>query len=117
MSKKTLSNRTYTALSNIADIFLPALGVICFFLSLIFSIGGIRYILGTILIFILVLGIILLVSSNNYKETHSGEIIIRENELGTKVFSLELDADPNELEAMDVISFKVISETEPNVAE
>jgi len=112
LSKKSLSNKTYAVLSITADIILPAVGVICFFSSLIFSISGIRYILGIILIFILVLGIILLVSSNNYKKSHSGEIVITEHEDGKKTFSLELETDPNELVGMDVISFKVISETD-----
>jgi len=112
LSKKSLSNKTYAVLSVTADVILPTVGVICFFLSLIFSISGIRYILGIILIFILVLGVILLVSSKNYKKSHSGEIVITEREDGTKIFSLELETDPNELVGMDVISFKVISESD-----
>jgi len=112
LSKKSLSNKAYAVLSVTADVILPAVGVICFFSSLIFSISGIRYILGIILIFILLLGVILLVSSKNYTKSHSGEIIITERQDGTKVFSLELETDPNELVGMDVISFKVISESD-----
>jgi hypothetical protein len=39
-----------------------------------------------------------------------GKIVITKNEVGRKLFSLELDADPDEIEKMNFILFKVVKE-------
>lgn len=38
---------------------------------------------------------------------HGGQIVISKDEDGKKLFSLELDKDPDEIEKMRYISFKV----------
>lgn len=42
------------------------------------------------------------------QRVNGGKIVITQNEDGKKLFSLELDKDPDEIEQMSYISFKVI---------
>ena len=106
-NRKSLSDKTFTVLAITGDITLPFIGIMCFLASLIFDISGIKYVLGVILIFIFLIGIILVFSTTNYKKTHNGEIVITMMPDGKKVFSLELETDPNELVDRDVVSFKI----------
>ena len=41
---------------------------------------------------------------------HDGQIVITTNEEGKKIFTLELDKDPEEIENLNSISFKVTGE-------
>lgn len=48
------------------------------------------------------------------RRPHDGEIVITTNRDGKKIFSLELDKTPEEIEKMKRVSFKVVSHENGN---
>jgi hypothetical protein len=66
---------------------------------------------------LLICGIIVLtaISANVLwlkRKTHVGSIVITEQSSGKKIFSLELDKAPTEIEQMKTVTFKVVSQEE-----
>lgn len=60
-----------------------------------------------LIVIALVIGII--IGRISLKYTYDGKIIVETNESGIKVFSLEIDEDPDDLEKRNRIIFKVVS--------
>ena len=67
---------------------------------------------------IFLIGILVIVIVMNVylwkRRPHDGEIVITTNRDGRKVFSLELDKTPEEIEKMKRVSFKVVSHGSDN---
>lgn len=108
-----LSNRVYDVAKWLVQLFLPALGTLYFALAGIWGLPAAEAVVGTIVSLTTFLGVILGVSTKQYYESdapYDGSIIIQEAEEGQKMFTLELDGDPNEIEHRKQVSFKVSEE-------
>lgn len=89
----------------LVQLYIPGTASIYFIFSLIFELPYTVQIIGILAIFSTMLGLILRRVSNH----HDGKIVVETSESGGKVFSLELEGDPVELEEKDSVSFKIVS--------
>lgn len=110
-----LTNDAYSKLKSMVLITLPLVSSLCFLSSYIWDLPYTKIIMGIISLITLLLGSCLIVSSNRYSARDSGydgqmHVIIPED--GPKVFSLELNGDPEKLAAQDSITFKILPEFE-----
>lgn len=108
----SLSNKFYNNLKFAIMVLIPGIGAIAFVLSLLFTISNVKYLLGSLMIVILLIGILLYVSSRQYKTKNDGEIIISRGDNGKTVFTLELEIDPDDIRDRDSILFKVTDEAD-----
>lgn len=105
-----MSNKTYDALKYLAQIVLPALGTLYFALSQIWGWPNGEEIVGTIVAVNAFIGVSLGLSTRQYQKTgaaYNGTIDISEDEEGTKLYTLNYDEDPYELDKKDEVTFKV----------
>ena len=61
-----------------------------------------------VMLFLFVL-ISMLLTLRLYFRDYDGTVVVTTDENGKRIFSLELDRDPDEIEQMDNILFKVVS--------
>ena len=102
--------KLYDSLKFIALIALPALGTLYFTLAAIWGLPAAEQVVGTIVAVDTFLGVILQLSSTAYSKNRTGGTIVV-NEIGDKkMFSLELDGDPEDLEKKSEVVFKVEKE-------
>jgi Putative phage holin Dp-1 len=104
-----MSNSLYDKLKFVAQILLPVLGTLYFALAGIWDLPSAEQIVGTIVVVDALLGGLLYISTSRYKGPSSdigGDIIIKE--VGDKkIFSLELNDDPELLEKKDEVTFRI----------
>lgn len=70
-------------------------------MNLIFSLLILIIVIQTIII-------LLVLHKNRPNNKYDGQIVIGESESGGKLFSLELNGDPEEMEVNDSVIFKVV---------
>lgn len=67
---------------------------------------------------IIIIGIVVIAICLNVflwkRRSHDGEIVITTDRSGKKIFSLELDKTPEEIEKMKRVSFKVVTNNHAN---
>lgn len=102
-----MSNALYNQLKFIAQVLLPALGTLYFALANWLNLPSAEWVVGIIITLDAVLGVLLYISTTQHKGVApGGELIVRE--IGDKkIFSLELNDDPEILETRDEVIFKV----------
>lgn len=107
----TFSNKTYNRLKWLVMIVLPASSALYFGLGQIYNLYNPTNVVATIALFTTFLGTVLGISTKNYNKANlgDGQMVIKEDDEG-KMFRLELDKTPDELEAMGRVTFKVIRE-------
>ena len=107
--KPTLSNKTYVVLKWIAQIFMPALATLYFALASLWGLPKVNEVVGTITALDTFLGILLGISSSNYKKNGTdidGDMLV--DKTGeTASYKLALNATPEELADKDTIKFQV----------
>ena len=103
-----ITGKTYDILKFCALIAFPALGTLYFTLAAIWGLPAAEQVVGTIVAIDTFLGIILQISSTKYNDNLSGGTIVVSETEEKKIFSLELDGDPEELEPGDEVKFKVV---------
>lgn len=111
-AKALLSNKSYDALKKSTTVILPAAGALYFALAQIWHLPNAEEVVGSIAAVNTFLGVMLGVSTNSYnkKARYSGTIEVSSPPDGSKkVFSLNLDEEPEALERMDEVTFKVDS--------
>lgn len=104
-----ITGTTYDFLKRFAQIVLPALGAFYFALAQIWGLPGAEQVIGTIAAINTFVGAAVLVSKNNYVKSGAafgGTINIEQGE-SAKMFSLELNDDPEALENKSSVTFKV----------
>lgn len=109
--KPLLSDGVYNALKHVASVGLPALATLYFGLAQIWHLPDTTEVVATITAVNVACGALLGYSSVTYNGSDSkyaGVIEVAENDL-KKVFSLNLNALPEELEQMAEATFKVTS--------
>lgn len=105
-----LTNKQYNVLKRITQIVLPAAGSLYFGLAAIWSLPAAEQVVGSIALLTTFFGVTLEVSSRRYdiiSADPEGQLVVKEGEDGKKLFSLELNRPPEEIEQMDTIRFKV----------
>jgi hypothetical protein len=104
-----LSNRTYDIGKKAAQLVLPAAGTLYFALAQIWGFPNAEEVVGTIAAVNAFIGVVLGLSNRSYNKSDSkydGTIDVEQQE-DAKVFSLNLNSDPNELDQKSQVIFKV----------
>lgn len=104
------NNSTYNILKKLVQIVIPAVSSLYFGLSQIWGLPWGEEIVGTLALLATFLGVLLGISTNKYNnspDAYDGEVVISDSPTGTKLFSLELNGDPEQIETMDQVRFKV----------
>lgn len=105
-----LSNRSYDALKYVTQIVLPALGTLYFALSQIWGLPAGEEVVGTVVAVDTFLGVLLGLSTKSYNDSedkYDGRIDVTNGANDSKVFSLVLHSDPEDLEQKPEVLFKV----------
>jgi len=100
-----MNPKLYDRLKFVAQIFLPALGTLYFTLAGIWGLPAAEAVVGTIVAIDTFLGVLLHISTSRYSP-QSGTIKVSNVE-GRKVYSLELEGDPEQLDDQKEVVFKV----------
>lgn len=104
-----LSNKQYDVLKFMVQILLPALGALYFGLSQIWGFPKGEEVVGSLTLFITFLGVFLRETTKSYNDSegkYDGAIEV-EQALDKKVYSLNLNKEPEDLDNMDEVIFKV----------
>lgn len=105
-----LSGKLYDRAKWFVMIFLPAVSTLYFALGNIWGFPYVTEVIGSISALTAFLGVILGISTKAYNASDvrfGGAIDIAKNEAGTKVFSLNLNSDPEEIEMLPEVTFKI----------
>lgn len=105
-----LSNGAYDVIKEIVEKGLPALGTLYFALSQIWGFPNGEEVVGSIAAVTIFLGMVLALSRRAYTEDDSqyaGTIQINDNEDGAKIYRLEMAVEPEVLDTMQEVLFKV----------
>jgi hypothetical protein len=94
-------------LKRLALIIFPGLGTLYFLVGVIFGFHWMIWVLGGFLVLILYLGILVMATSG-----YNGQIVITQSESGKRVFTLELETDPEDITEMESITFQVVNQME-----
>lgn len=117
-AKALLSNSSYDALKKSTTVALPALGALYFALAQIWHLPKPEEVVGSIAAVNVFLGVLMGVSTKSYNKSdarYSGVIEVSSPPDGAKkLFSLNLAAEPEDLEKMDEVTFRVNTGTGPN---
>lgn len=113
-----LGDGAYNVVKKTATIVLPALGTLYFTLSQIWGLPHAEAVVGTLAAVSTFFGVIVQISKKSYYASsapYAGEIKVEDSDDGSRrVFSLVVNGDPEDLENMDVATFKVNSDTGSN---
>lgn len=104
-----LSHTSYEIMKRVVQVILPAFASLYFGLAAIWNLPAAEQVVGTTAVFTTFLGVCLGISTSQYTKanpTFDGNMILREED-GKKLFSLELNVAPEELEKKDSIRFRV----------
>lgn len=110
-SSVMLNKGTYDLFKRSVQLGLPALGALYFTLAQIWGLPKSEEVVGTAAAINLFLGVMVTISHQQYTNSDArfdGSIDVAEMD-EKKVFSLNLDSDPNDLEGKDQVIFKVKS--------
>lgn len=111
MEQPILSNKAYNVMKWFTQILLPAIGSLYFGMANIWSLPSAENVVGSLALITTFLGIVLGLTTRAYNKSEAdtdGKMLVSTTTEGTKVFSLELDTDPQDLEHQDKVVFKVV---------
>lgn len=103
------TNRLYDSLKFIALVFLPALGTLYFALAGYWNLPNAEQIVGSITAVDAFLGLILHLNTKAYNSSdakYGGTIDIEQVE-NKKIYSLNLNSDPDDLDTKDQVIFRI----------
>lgn len=112
--KPLLSSSVYDLLKKVVQIVLPAVASLYFSLAQIWGLPAAEAVVGSLALLATFFGVLLGLSSWSYHAVEAktdGQIVIMEDESGKKIYSLELDGDPNEIDLKERVAFKVTPST------
>lgn len=113
------SEKMYESLKKTVQVVLPALATMYIVVAELWNLPAAQPVSGTLTAIATFLGVILGVSSKQYKELKSmviekgsqGSLIVTEAGEGKLIASLELDAGPEDILKMDSVMFQVVKPT------
>lgn len=113
-----LGDGAYNVVKKSATIVLPALATLYFALAQLWNFPEPEKVVASITALNTFLGVLVQISKKSYYASNApyvGEIKVEDSDDGSrKVFSLVVNGDPEDLETMDVATFKVNSDTGSN---
>lgn len=112
-----LSDAVYQRLKFVVQILIPALSTLYFTLSSVWDLPQTEKVIGTAAALTTFLGALLVISTKSYNNSDAkfaGEINIHTNDVGTKVYSLDLKGDPEDIDKSKEVTFKVGSKAPPS---
>lgn len=110
MPKLILPGKLYEALKWVSLVVIPAAGTLYLTLSIVWGLPFGDQVAKTAIAVEAFLGIVLGISTLQYNASeakYDGALNVDVNDEGTKVFSLDLGSDPEELDQKDQLIFKV----------
>lgn len=110
-STTLMSDKLYGFLKAVALVWLPALATLYFTMGGLWHLPNVEQVVGSITAIDTFLGVILGISTRAYNASDSrfdGNIVIGHAESGAKLYSLELNVDPDEIDTKNDITFKVV---------
>lgn len=110
MIRMILSNAVYNALKKAALIWVPALGSFYFAIAGIWKLPNPEEVLGTIVAVDTFLGVILGISTMNYKlnAPTNGDLVVDKSTPGKEVYTLELSTPVEDLSGLDFVTLRVV---------
>lgn len=105
-----LSNRSYDLAKWLVQLVLPASAALYFGLASIWSLPAADQVVGTLVVITTFLGVVMGISTRDYYNSgaaYDGAMVITQAE-EKKLFSLELGLEPEEIEQMHSLTFKVV---------
>lgn len=108
-----LSDSKYNALKHSVTLILPAASTLYFALSQIWHLPRTEEVVGSIAALNAFLGVIIGISTKSYNNSgakYDGIINVTDDG-AKKVVSLEIDGDPNDIDTMETVTFKVNTDT------
>lgn len=111
-----LSDGSYHIGKRLVQVYIPAVSSLYFGLGNIWGFPAIEQVVGSLAVIATFLGVCLGLSSRQYdasEAAYDGKVVVETNGVGKKMFSLELDGDPAELEQKKSVAFKVASPQMP----
>lgn len=106
-----LTDNAYSKGKKLVQVWIPAFSSLYFGLGNIWGLPYVEEIIGTLALLATFMGVCLGLSSKQYDESQAGfegDIVVSETEAGRKLFSLEINGDPAELEQKSSVKFNVI---------
>lgn len=110
MNKPLMSDAAYNRLKFFALILLPALGALYFGLAQIWHLPKAEEVVGTVAVLDTFLGVLVRYAAESFNKSDAkyiGEITPEVTEDGRKVFSLDLNTQPDVIEKKSEVVFKV----------
>lgn len=105
-----MSPGLYAKMKFVALMLLPGLTTLYFTLGNIWDFPSVEQVIGTLTAFDTFLGVMIGVASNTYNKSDArfaGDIVLSTGADGSKLYSLELNGDPEDLDTMKEVTFKV----------
>lgn len=105
-----MSNAAYDLLKWMAMIALPALGTFYYALSVLWGFPNPDKVVGTIVAFNTLLGVLLGLSTRSYNSSearYDGSMNVEQRPDGVKTLTLAINSDPEQFENMKQVVFKV----------
>lgn len=108
-----VSNKMYDFLKAFVMVIAPSASAIYLGLSISFDFPYVNAIVGTTMSVTAAIGLFLIITSKTYHLSdvyYDGRMLVKENELGELMYTLELNEDPEPLRLKSRIVFRVVSE-------
>lgn len=105
-----LDDRWYKQGKKFVQIYIPAASSLYFGLGSIWGLPAVEQVVGTCAVVATFIGVCLGLSSNQYDRSearYDGEVVVEQTDAGGKLFSLQLEGDPEEIEQKKSVAFKV----------
>ncbi len=105
-----LTDTTYNIGNKLVRVIIPGLSSLYFGFASVVDLRVSEQVIGMLAVIATLLGVCLTISSRQYKVSgaaYDGQIVVSVPDDGPKLFSLQLDEDPEELEKKNSVTFKV----------
>ena len=109
-NRTMFADRAYSTIKKIVQVVLPACSSLYFGLAAIWGLPYAEQVVGTLAVIATFLGICLGISSSQYDKSGAafdGKVVVSTTGNGKKLYSLELDGDPENLQDKRRVSFRV----------
>lgn len=108
--KVMLTDTSYSIGKKLVQVYIPAVSSLYFGLGNIWGLPSVEQVVGTLAVLATFIGVCLGLSSKQYDSSeaaYDGKIVVETGEEGKKLYSLQLDGDPNDIDQKDSVTFKV----------
>jgi len=113
-SSNSASNRSYDYLKFVALILLPGLGTLYYALAGTWHLPKADEVVATVTAVDTFLGVLVQFLANRYNKSdakYDGSIVVSQAASGKKTYSLEFDGDPENLDSLSQVTFKIKGST------